>query len=78
MEGAMHDSRRYRDRATECLLAAQEAGEPYYRKLELSIAVSWLALARQDAAMDKLLAGWDASPTVHAAPSNAGAPTLGH
>jgi hypothetical protein len=78
MEGTMHDSRRYRERATECVLAAQEACEPYYRKLELSIAVSWLALARQDEAMDNLLAGWDATPTVYAAPSNAGAPTLGH
>jgi hypothetical protein len=59
MEGAMHDSQRYRDRATECLLAAQEGREPYYRKLELSMAVSWIALARQDEAMDDLLASWD-------------------
>jgi hypothetical protein len=63
----MHDSRRYRDRATECLLAAQEACEPYYRKLELSMAVSWLALARQDEAMDNLLAGWDRAEPVKSA-----------
>jgi hypothetical protein len=60
----MHDSRRYRDRAAECLLAAQEACEPHHRKLELSIAVSWLALARQDAAMDNLLASWDTAEPV--------------
>jgi hypothetical protein len=52
MEGAMHDSQRYRDRAAECLLAAQEACEPYYRKLHLSMAASWLSLARQDEAID--------------------------
>jgi hypothetical protein len=59
MEGAMHDSRRYRDSAAECLLAAQEACQPYYRKLHLSMAASWLSLARQDEAIDNLLASWD-------------------
>jgi hypothetical protein len=51
----MHDSRSYRDNAAQCLLAAQEACQPYYRKLRLSMAVSWLSLARQDEAMDDLL-----------------------
>jgi hypothetical protein len=55
----MHDSRRYRYNAAECLLAAQEAREPYGRKLRLSMAVSWLLLARQDEAMGNLLARWD-------------------
>jgi hypothetical protein len=55
MEGAMQDSRRYRDSAAECLLAAQEACQPYYRKL----AVSWLSLARQDEATDNLFASWE-------------------
>jgi hypothetical protein len=59
MEGAMHDSQRYRDSAAECLLAAQEACQPYYRKLHLSMADSWLSLARRDEAMDNLLASWD-------------------
>jgi hypothetical protein len=59
----MHDSRRYRDNAAECLLAAQEACQPYYRKLRLSMAVSWLSLARQDEAMDDLLASRDMSET---------------
>jgi hypothetical protein len=57
MEGAMHDLHRYRDSAAECLLAADEACQPYYRKLHLSMAASWLWmaaswlwLARQDEA----------------------------
>src|SRR5260370_24931977 len=58
-EGAMHDSRRYRDSAAKCLLAAEEACQPYYRKLHLSMAASWLSLARQDEAIDNLVASWD-------------------
>jgi hypothetical protein len=64
MEDAMHDSRRYRDSAAECLLAAQEACEPYYRKLQLSIVASWLSLARHDEAIDNLLASWDMAAPV--------------
>jgi hypothetical protein len=52
MEGAMHDSQRYRDNAAASLLAAQEACQPHCRKLHLSMAVSWLSLARQDEATD--------------------------
>jgi hypothetical protein len=63
MEGAMHDeSRRYRDSAAECLLAAEEACQPYYRKLHLSMAASWLSLAYHDEAIDNLLASWDLIP----------------
>jgi hypothetical protein len=43
----MDDSRRYRHKAAECLLAAQDACEPSYRNLRLSMAASWLSLARQ-------------------------------
>jgi len=50
MEDAMYDSRRYRDSAAECLLAAEEAFQPYYRKLLISMAASWLSLAQQDEA----------------------------
>jgi len=64
MESVMHDSRRYRDSAAECLLAAQEACQPYYRKLRLSMAVSWLSLARQDEAIDNLLANWDTTKAI--------------
>jgi hypothetical protein len=60
----MHDSQRYRYNAAECLLAAQEACPPYYRRLRLSMAASWLSLARQDEAMDNLLASWDTAEPV--------------
>ena len=53
----MRDSRCYRDSAAEFLLNAQEAYQPYYRKLKLSMAASWLA--RQDEAIDNLLADLD-------------------
>ena len=59
MEGAMHDSQRYRDSAAECLLAAEKACQPYYRRLHLATAASWLSLARQDEAIDNLFASWD-------------------
>jgi hypothetical protein len=52
----MHDSRRYRHNAAECLLAAQEACELHCRRLHLSMADSWLSLARRDEATDNLLA----------------------
>ena len=54
----MHDAERYRCNAAECLLAAQEEGRFCYRKLRLLMAASWLSLARQDEAMDNLLASW--------------------
>jgi hypothetical protein len=60
----MHDSRRYRDSAAKCLWAAQEACQPYYRKLHLSMAASWLSLARQDEAIDNLLASRDMAAPV--------------
>jgi hypothetical protein len=60
----MHDSGRYRHNAAECLLAAQEACQPDCRKLRLSMAASWLSLARQDEAMDNLLASWDIAEPV--------------
>jgi hypothetical protein len=55
----MDDSRRYRDNAAECVLAAQAGSEPLRRKLHLSMAASWLSLARLDAAMDDLLSSED-------------------
>ena len=54
----MHDSRRYRYNAADCLKAAHETHEPHYRRLYLLMASSWLSLADQDGAMDDLLAGW--------------------
>jgi hypothetical protein len=61
----MHDGRRYRSNAAECLLAAQEAGQPCCRKLRLSMAASWLSLARQDEAMDDVLATGDPAEPVN-------------
>ena len=50
----MHASRRYRDSAAECLSAAQEASQSHCRKLHLSMAISWLSLARQYEAIERL------------------------
>jgi len=52
----MRDSQRYRHGAQECLLAAKETSQPYYRKLRLSMASSWLSLARQEEFVDHPLA----------------------
>jgi hypothetical protein len=54
MEDAMHDSGHYRDSAADCLLAAQEASQPQSRKLHLSMAISWLSLARKYEAIERL------------------------
>ena len=59
----MHDSRRYRDSAAECLLASQDAHHPYYRGLFLSMAASWLSLAHQDEAID-MFASWDTDEAI--------------
>jgi hypothetical protein len=50
MESAMHDSPCYRR-------PAQQACEPYYRSLHLSMAVSWLLLGRRDEAIERLFQG---------------------
>ena len=63
MEDAMHDSIRYRFNAGECLLSAL-ACQPHHRRIRLFLADSWLSLARQDEAMDVLLASWGTAETV--------------
>jgi hypothetical protein len=60
----MQHSQRYRFNPAQCLLAAKEASQPCYRKLRLSMASSWLSLARQDEAMDNLFASSDAAEPV--------------
>ena len=55
----MHDSRRYRDNAAECLLAFRDSGQPSYRKLCLSLASSWLSLAHEEEVLDDLVMGYD-------------------
>jgi hypothetical protein len=46
------DSQHCRASAAKCLLAFQDASQPYYRNLFLSMAASWLSLAHQDEALD--------------------------
>jgi hypothetical protein len=58
----MHDSRCYRDSAAECLLASQDACQPF-RNLFLSMAASWLSLAHQDEAID-MFASWDTDEAI--------------
>jgi hypothetical protein len=53
----MYASQSYRDCAAECLLAAQEAFQPHRRKFHLSMAISWLSLARQNEAIERLFQG---------------------
>ena len=60
----MHDSQHYRYSAQKCLMAAKEASEPCYRKLRLSMASSWLSLARQEEAMDNPRMNWDLAELV--------------
>jgi hypothetical protein len=54
----VNDARRYRMNAVECLSAAKRC-EPPYRGLILAVATTWHALARQDEAIDELLAIWN-------------------
>jgi hypothetical protein len=53
----MDDTRRYRLNAAECLLAAKTCRSDY-REIILSISACWHLLARQDEAMNTLLANW--------------------
>jgi hypothetical protein len=63
-EGAMRNSQGYRYSAQECLLAAKETSQPHYRKLRLSMASSWLSLARQEEFMDNLLVSSETAESV--------------
>jgi hypothetical protein len=60
----MHNSKRYRSNAANCLMAAQDACRPGNRGIHLSMAASWLSLARQNEAMDHLLASWEAAKPI--------------
>jgi hypothetical protein len=53
----MNDTQRFRDYAAECLLSAKKC-QPGYRDLFLSISACWHLLARQDEAVNKLIASW--------------------
>jgi hypothetical protein len=60
----MNDSKHYRSNAAGCLKAAYDACQPGRRGLHLSMAISWLSLARRDQAMDDLLASWEAGKPI--------------
>jgi hypothetical protein len=53
----MPDSQCYRNSAAQCLVAAKQASQPGCRELRLSMATSWLSLARQEEAKADLHAG---------------------
>ena len=55
----MRDWERYRSNAADCLSEAQDACQPYHRNLNLFTAAAWLSLARQDAAIENVIAGWN-------------------
>jgi hypothetical protein len=55
----MNNPQRYHYSAADCLRTAQETYEPYRRTLYLSMAASWLSLARNAEAADRLLAMLD-------------------
>jgi hypothetical protein len=56
----MNNSQRYRLNAADCLLAAKKC-QSDYRGLLVSTAALWHALARQDDAIEELLASWAAA-----------------
>jgi hypothetical protein len=58
----MLDSERYRSHVAECLNAASAASDPYYRRLAVFMAGSWLELANQEDAENKLLTSWGITP----------------
>ena len=60
----MNNSQRYRLNAADCLLAAKKCRSDY-RGLLVSTAALWHALARQDDAIEELLASWDAAEPAH-------------
>jgi hypothetical protein len=64
----MNDAQRYRMNAAECLSAAERCG-PAYRDLTVSMAKTWLALARHADRMDEFLSTWsDPQPVGVTAP----------
>lgn len=50
----------YRNNALQCLSAAAATRDPYYYKVQLSMAATWILLARQDETTAAMLADWGA------------------
>ena len=55
----MHDWERYRSNAADCLSDAHDACQPGHRNLNLFTAAAWLSLARQDEAIENVIASWN-------------------
>ena len=55
----MHVSERYRSIAADCLSEAHDAGQPDNRNLNLFTAAAWLSLAREDEAIEIVIASWN-------------------
>ena len=51
----MQDCVRYRRNASACLSAAQKASDLHYIRLNILMAKAWLAFAKHDEAVDRLL-----------------------
>ena len=60
----MHESQRYRYKAAECLRTAQEARDHFHRKVHLSMAMSWLSLAREGEAAAVRFSKASSTPTI--------------
>ena len=60
----MDDSKRYRANASECLLASYDEASQPYGKLNFSMALFWLVLAREDEAINNLLASWGIAESI--------------
>jgi hypothetical protein len=61
----MRDSERYRFKAAECLLAAERCEPSYRKQLHLSMALSWLSLARADEPFANWNPNLDTGPSAH-------------
>ena len=55
----LHDSERYRSNAADCLSETQDECQPNHRNLHLFTAAAWLSLARQDEAIENVIASWN-------------------
>ena len=55
----LHDPERYCSNAADCLSETQDACQPNHRNLHLFTAAAWLSLARQDEAIEIVIASWN-------------------
>jgi hypothetical protein len=69
MEATVHDSERYRSNAADCLSEVHDAGQPDNRNLNLFTAAAWLSLAREDEAIEIVIASWNTPKVPEARPA---------